>query len=123
MKPLILTFVGLFILGSAVSFLGERPPEGPSAAQLETERLQRKIEACKGSGKTIDSMGVIMREEQDYRKVYVNKSWGLLPVNRKEDFATIIANCLAGDEHTEIYDGFSGKKLAQYTPLGKFKVE
>lgn len=78
---------------------------------------------CDNAEKLIKQFDVVMKQENNYRKVYVNKYWQEMTLETKENVTRMIAKCLQKQEAVDVIDGYSGKKLASWGPFQKFKVE
>ena len=49
-------------------------------------------------------------------EVYVNKNWYTLTLQDKQVYAHYLAVCKSKETFVAIYDGYTGKKLALYSP-------
>lgn len=75
---------------------------------------------CKESEKMANqliSMGLVMKVKNGYREWFISKQWYGLPLQAKEQAVQIFSSTRNKcDKHNyiKVFDGYSGKKIAQF---------
>ncbi len=68
-------------------------------------------------------MGFIMQVSPDGYDVYVSRQWYASTLQEKKMIAVALQRCVSPGLHVNIYDGYSGKKLARYGEAWGFSIE
>jgi hypothetical protein len=111
------------------AFLGMKSSKAISLEPYESVLLNKltdsKDEACSTIARSIRQLldtGLIMRQEDNWRTVYVDKLWYRLPYDSKMNILRGVSACFSQGGSLTVKDGYSGKQVGSVGTWGGYQI-